>query len=353
MVLRPGELQLTRGESVRDTALVLSRHVAAIGAADGLRGDARGARRARRGARRQHALARAPPVPGARGPADDARGVRRRSRGAGSPTSATATTSRARSRVVGGLAGVEVTVAAPAGLPARGRRGRTPERRPGRGRGGRGRALHRRLGLDGRRRGDRRSARRAALARLPASTTRCSTAPRRARSPCTACPRTRARRSPPRCSTATRQRIWDQAENRRHAQKALLELPRRRRLAASDGAVTHPRGRRRHQPRCTRACRRWSTGRSSAASRDDARRRDCAPSCLDELIAPVAARPCAGAASSGHRAPDHRLRRPDRRRGRARARRHARRRPAHACAAYERANANRKTVLAAIERKLA
>jgi ornithine carbamoyltransferase len=31
MVVRPGELQLTRGESVRDTALVLSRHVAAIG----------------------------------------------------------------------------------------------------------------------------------------------------------------------------------------------------------------------------------------------------------------------------------------------------------------------------------
>ena len=31
MVLRPGELQLARGEAVRDTALVLSRHVAAIG----------------------------------------------------------------------------------------------------------------------------------------------------------------------------------------------------------------------------------------------------------------------------------------------------------------------------------
>jgi ornithine carbamoyltransferase len=31
MVLRAGELQLARGESVRDTALVLSRHVAAIG----------------------------------------------------------------------------------------------------------------------------------------------------------------------------------------------------------------------------------------------------------------------------------------------------------------------------------
>jgi len=31
MVVRPGELQLARGESVRDTAMVLSRHVAAIG----------------------------------------------------------------------------------------------------------------------------------------------------------------------------------------------------------------------------------------------------------------------------------------------------------------------------------
>ncbi len=31
MILRPGELQLARGESLRDTALVLSRHVAAIG----------------------------------------------------------------------------------------------------------------------------------------------------------------------------------------------------------------------------------------------------------------------------------------------------------------------------------
>jgi len=35
MVLRPGELQLARGESVRDTALVLSRHVQAIGVRTG------------------------------------------------------------------------------------------------------------------------------------------------------------------------------------------------------------------------------------------------------------------------------------------------------------------------------
>jgi ornithine carbamoyltransferase len=35
MVLRPGELQIERGESLRDTALVLSRHVAAIGVRTG------------------------------------------------------------------------------------------------------------------------------------------------------------------------------------------------------------------------------------------------------------------------------------------------------------------------------
>ncbi len=37
-------------------------------------------------------------------------------------------------------------------------------------------------------------------------------------------PRIPARRSPRRFSYGERQRIWDQAENRRHAQKALLEL---------------------------------------------------------------------------------------------------------------------------------
>jgi ornithine carbamoyltransferase len=35
IVLRPGDLQLTRGESLRDTSLVLSRHVAAIGVRTG------------------------------------------------------------------------------------------------------------------------------------------------------------------------------------------------------------------------------------------------------------------------------------------------------------------------------
>ena len=42
MVLRAGELQLTRGESLRDTALVLSRHVAAIGLRTGDEAQLRG-----------------------------------------------------------------------------------------------------------------------------------------------------------------------------------------------------------------------------------------------------------------------------------------------------------------------
>ena len=46
----------------------------------------------------------------------------------------------------------------------------------------------------------------------------------RARSRCTACPRIPARRSRTTVLYGARQRIWDQAENRRHAQKALLEL---------------------------------------------------------------------------------------------------------------------------------
>src|ERR1039458_2676383 len=35
VVLRPDELQLSRGEAVRDTAIVLSRHVAAVGVRTG------------------------------------------------------------------------------------------------------------------------------------------------------------------------------------------------------------------------------------------------------------------------------------------------------------------------------
>ena len=59
MVLRPGELQLTRGESVRDTALVLSRHVAAIGLRTGSEETLAELAAPRHRARGEHALARA------------------------------------------------------------------------------------------------------------------------------------------------------------------------------------------------------------------------------------------------------------------------------------------------------
>ena len=54
------------------------------------------------------------------------------------------------------------------------------------------------------------------------STRSCWPRPRPTRSCCTACPRTAARRSPTRSSTARRVAVFDQAENRLHAQKALL-----------------------------------------------------------------------------------------------------------------------------------
>ena len=133
MVLRAGELQLTRGESLRDTALVLSRHVAAIGVAHRRRGAAARAGRARHGAGGEHALAAAPPVPGARRPDDAARGVRL-DRGPRAHL-------RRRRQQRRALAGArrrarrrEVRVAAPDGLPARGRGGREAVRRPGGGR---------------------------------------------------------------------------------------------------------------------------------------------------------------------------------------------------------------------------
>ena len=165
-------------------------------------GDARRAGRARDRARRQHALARPPPVPGARRPAHAARGVRRRSPAAGSPTSATATTSRARSRSSARSPASRSRSPRPTATSSRTARARALTDDPAAGRRRRRRALHRRLGLDERRRGDGRRAPRRARART-GSTTRCSTAPRPARSRCTACPRTRARRSPPRCSTAS------------------------------------------------------------------------------------------------------------------------------------------------------
>ena len=69
----------------------------------------------------------------------------------------------------------------------------------------------------------RRPTRAAPRSRPTASTTRCSTAPRPTRSRCTACPPIPGEEITAEVLYGPRQRIWDQAENRRHAQKALLE----------------------------------------------------------------------------------------------------------------------------------
>ena len=90
----------------------------------------------------------------------------------------------------------------PRRLPARAGGRRPAHRRPLRGREGRQRRLHRRLGEHERLSRDRRGphARRCAPT---SSTTSCSPPPRPARSRCTACQPTRARRSPSRCSTGS------------------------------------------------------------------------------------------------------------------------------------------------------
>ena len=176
MVLRANELQLTRGESVRDTALVFSRHAAAIGLRTGSE-------------ERLHELAAHATVP-----------VVNMLSPQHHPLQALADLMTLREAfgdlenkvlayvgdgnnvarslaILGTLAGLEVRVAAPPRVPApRGPRG-AAHRRSGGGGQRRARALHRRLGLDERRRGDGVAAPRGARA-LPAR--RRAARPRRA-----------------------------------------------------------------------------------------------------------------------------------------------------------------------------
>ena len=125
MILRADELQLTRGESVRDTALRPLAPRRGDRPAHRRRGRAARARRACDCSRREHALAAAPPVPGARRPAD---ACARRSASLEGRVLAYVGDGNNVARslaIVGALAGVEVRVAAPDGYQLR---GRTPAR---------------------------------------------------------------------------------------------------------------------------------------------------------------------------------------------------------------------------------
>jgi ornithine carbamoyltransferase len=221
LVLRPDELQLSRGESLRDTALVLSRHVAAIGVRTGDQGAL-------------EELARHADVPvinmltvehhpcqaladlmTVREAFGDLRGRRLAYVGDGNNV--------ARSLVVlGSLAGVEIVVASPDGyaLPAAdldGARGTTDPREAVAGAD----AVYTDVWVS---MGDEASAaeRRRALApyRLDEALLAAAT-PRAIALHCL--PAHPGEEITEGVLYGERQRIWDQAENRRHVQKALLE----------------------------------------------------------------------------------------------------------------------------------
>ena len=203
-MLRGDEMQLSRGESVADTARVLSRFVHAIVIRSGSHEERRRARRVADVPVDQRAHPAPPPLPGARRPADPARALRRRSRACGSPTSATATTSPARSRCSARTAGVEVVVSSPAGYELERAGGAELIADPREAVAGAD-AIYTDVWVsmgdedDGRRNAARRS-------RPTGSTTSCSRPPPIERSSCTACPPTPARRSAPTSSTASARR---------------------------------------------------------------------------------------------------------------------------------------------------
>ena len=231
VVLRSDELQLSRGEALRDTALVLSRHVAAIGLRTGPDEALEELAALQRRAGDQHAERAPPPLPGARRPAHAARGVRRARRACGSPTSATATTSPARWRCSARSPACDVAIASPAGYaleddlaPPAGATGSLDAAHATRARPSPARAaVYTDVWVS---MGDEETAearRRAALAAYRVDDALLDAA----------APGAFAMHDLPahpgeeitaEVLYGARQRIWDQAENRRHAQKALLEL---------------------------------------------------------------------------------------------------------------------------------
>jgi ornithine carbamoyltransferase len=221
MVLRASELQLTRGESVRDTALVLSRHVAAIGLRTG--DDARLEELA------QHATV---PVVNLLSPSHhpcqalaDLMTLReafgaiagRRLAYVGDGNNV------ARSlAILGALAGVEVAVAAPAGYQLEDGLGARLTDDPAEAVAGAD-AVYTDVWVSMSDSDEEAAARREALAPYRLDDALLDrAAPHAFALHCL--PAHPGEEITESVLYGSRQRIWDQAENRRHAQKALLEL---------------------------------------------------------------------------------------------------------------------------------
>jgi ornithine carbamoyltransferase len=221
MVLRAGELQLTRGESLRDTALVLSRHVAAIGVRTGDEDQLRGLA--------EHATV---PVVNMLSPLHhpcqalaDLMTLRE---AFGSIEGRVLTyvgdgNNVARSlALVGGAAGVEVRVAAPAGFQLEAEAGAKLYDDPGEAVSGAD-AVYTDVWVSMSDDESTAAQRREALApyRLDEALLE-RAAPEAIALHCL--PAHPGEEITEGVLYGDRQRIWDQAENRRHAQKALLEL---------------------------------------------------------------------------------------------------------------------------------
>jgi ornithine carbamoyltransferase len=221
MVMRPGELQLTRGESVRDTALVLSRHVAAIGLRTG--SEETLAELARHAdvpvvnmlSPRHHPCQAVADLLTMREAFGEIRGRRLAYVGDGNNV--------ARSlAIVGGLAGVEVAVAAPQGYQledAAGARLTADPRDAAAGADVLYTDVWVSMGDDEASAGARR---RALAAYRVDDALLDAAAPGAFALHCL--PAHPGEEITAEVLYGDRQRIWDQAENRRHAQKALLEL---------------------------------------------------------------------------------------------------------------------------------
>ena len=161
---RPATCSSAAGETIEDTAKVLGRMVDAIMLRTGPHADPRGARPPRRRPGRQRAHLRAPPLPGARRRADPAASGSGRSPGLRVAYLGDGNNCCVSLMIVGALTGMRVTAGCPPGYrPDPGDRGvgrrrrararRVGERDGGPPRGGRRGpgALHRHLGVDGRR----------------------------------------------------------------------------------------------------------------------------------------------------------------------------------------------------------